>query len=648
VKPGRDRDIDVITIGRSSVDLYGQQVGGRIEDMGSFAKYVGGCPANIAIGAAQLGLKPALLTRVGDDHMGRFLREQLAREGVDTGLVVADPDRLTALVVLGIRDREQFPLLFYRENCPDMAISEDDVDEEYIARARAVLITGTHLSAPGVRAASRKAVRLAKANGARVVLDVDYRPVLWGLTRPEAGENRFVESPEVTAELQQFIGDCDLIVGTEEELHILGGTTDTIEAIRSVRERTDAVIVCKRGALGCAAFAGEIGASLDDGVAGQTFEIEVFNVLGAGDAFMSGFLRAWLRDRPLHECCTWANACGALVVSRHGCAPASPSWTELQYFLENGSGHRALRKDARLEHIHWATNRDRAYPDLLVLAVDHRPQFEDLARACNAPPEMIGRLKELAFEALSSADAGDGRFGILLDGQYAWDVLARAAGTDYWVGRPIERPGSVPLQFEASADVATEINEWPLTQTVKCLVKYRCDDPPELREAQERSLLTLFDACRKTRHELLLEVICSDGTDPGPGATAAAMRRFYDIGIFPDWWKLEPGASAADLEAISAVIDEFDPWCRGVVLLGMSVPAEELLATFSLAARHPHFRGFAIGRTIWAEPARAWLSGEVDDEECRAIIAARFTALVEGWHRCLAAAGRGAGEAAGG
>jgi 5-dehydro-2-deoxygluconokinase len=391
----KNRPIDVITIGRSSVDLYGQQVGGRIEDMGSFAKYVGGCPANIAIGSARLGLRPALLTRVGDDHMGRFLREQLEREGVNTDLIVSDSERLTALVLLGIRDKDQFPLLFYRENCADMAISEQDVDEEMVARSRAVLITGTHLSQEGVRGASKKAVRLAKVSGAKVIMDVDYRPVLWGLTNPEAGENRYVESEAVTAELQTVITDCDLIVGTEEELHILGGTMDTIQAMRRIRELSEAVIVCKRGALGCAAFGGEIGESLDDGVAGETFEIEVFNVLGAGDAFMSGFLRGWLRDRPLRECCTWANACGALVVSRHGCAPASPSWTELQYFLDLGSTHKALRHDTRLEHVHWATNRNRDFASLLILAIDHRPQLEALAEASGAPATKISRLKEL-------------------------------------------------------------------------------------------------------------------------------------------------------------------------------------------------------------------------------------------------------------
>ena len=114
--------LDVITIGRSSVDLYGQQVGGRLEDMASFSKAVGGCPANIAIGTARLGLKSGLVTRVGDEAMGRFIREQMVREGVATQGIVTDPERLTALVILGVRDEDSFPLIFYRDNCADMAL----------------------------------------------------------------------------------------------------------------------------------------------------------------------------------------------------------------------------------------------------------------------------------------------------------------------------------------------------------------------------------------------------------------------------------------------------------------------------------------------------------------------------------------------
>ncbi|MGB0440366.1 MAG: 5-dehydro-2-deoxygluconokinase, partial [Paracoccaceae bacterium] len=330
------KPLDVITIGRSSVDLYGAQVGGRLEDMGSFEKYIGGSPTNIAAGTARLGLRSGLITRVGDEHMGRFIREQVQAEGVDTRGVITDPERLTALVILGIRDQDQFPLIFYRENCADMALSVEDIDPDYIAQTRSVVATGTHLSNPRTEAAVLRALDLARANGAQTALDIDYRPNLWGVAGHGDGESRFVESARVTAKLQSTLHLFDLIVGTEEEFHIAGGTTDTIAALRAVRAVSAATLVCKRGPMGATAFVGDIPGRLDDGQSGPGFPIEVFNVLGAGDGFMSGLLKGWLDGADWPTALTYANACGALAVSRHGCAPAYPSWTELSFFLERG------------------------------------------------------------------------------------------------------------------------------------------------------------------------------------------------------------------------------------------------------------------------------------------------------------------------
>ena len=227
--------LDIITIGRSSVDLYGTQIGGRLEDMGSFQKYIGGSPTNIACGTARLGLKSALITGVGDEHMGRFITEQLVSEGVDTRGVKIDPDRLTALVLLGIRDQDHFPLIFYRENCADMGLTADDIDPDFIREARAVVATGTHLSHPQTEAAVLKALTIARESGLKTALDIDYRPNLWGVAGHGEGESRFVESAKVTAKLQTTLHLFDLIVGTEEEFHIAGGTTDTIKALRAVR-----------------------------------------------------------------------------------------------------------------------------------------------------------------------------------------------------------------------------------------------------------------------------------------------------------------------------------------------------------------------------------------------------------------------------
>lgn len=623
--------LDLITIGRSCVDLYGEQTGGRLEDMLSFAKYIGGSPTNTAVGAARLGLRCGLLTRVGEDHFGRFIREQLAREGVDTRGVAGDPQRLTALVFLGIRDPDTFPLVFYRENCADMALSEADVDPGFIRSAKAVLINGTHLSQPGVFAASLKACELARAHGGKVVFDIDYRPVLWGLAGKDAGENRFVADAAVTARLQQVLPLCDLVVGTEEEVHILGGSTDTIAALRAIREGTDALLVCKRGAQGCSAFPGAIPASLDEGVVGRGFRVDVFNVLGAGDAFMAGFLRGWLRDAPLEDCCAWANACGAIVVSRHGCAPAMASWEELQAFLHGGERPFRLRDDTALEHLHWSTTRTREYPSLTVLAMDHRSQFETLCEQAGADPARIAGFKSLALEAVDRVARGDAGFGVLLDGRYGMRALEAAAAHPYWIGRPIEWPGSCPLEFESSADVATELATWPANHVVKCLALYHPDDPRELRERQERQLLRLADAARKTRHELLVEIIASRNGAIAEDTIARAIQRLYDLGIRPDWWKLEPDDRAGAWRNIEDAIVRNDPHCRGVVLLGLSAPQDELIASFAAAAQAPIVKGFAVGRTIFADAAAKWLSGTIDDEAAISDLALRFSVLVDAW-----------------
>src|SRR5262249_18396580 len=152
--------------------------------------------------------------------------------------------------------RNTFPLIFYRENCADMAIGADDIDPEFIASSRALLVTGTHFSKPGVDAASRKAIAAARAAETKVVFDIDYRPVLWKLTGHGEGERRFVKSSEVTQHLQSIVEHCDLVVGTEAEIHIAGGTTDTLEALKKLRKRTGATLVVKRGPDGCVVFTG--------------------------------------------------------------------------------------------------------------------------------------------------------------------------------------------------------------------------------------------------------------------------------------------------------------------------------------------------------------------------------------------------------
>ena len=625
----QSKPLDVITIGRSSVDLYGAQVGGRLEDMGSFQKYIGGSPTNMAAGTARLGLKSALITRVGDEHMGRFIREELAKEGVDVRGVKTDPERLTALVLLGIRDDKQFPLIFYRENCADMALCEDDIDEGFIAEARSVVATGTHLSHPRTEAAVLKALRLARTHGLQTALDIDYRPNLWGLAGHGDGESRFIESAKVTAKLQSTLHLFDLIVGTEEEFHIAGGTTDTIAALRAVRAVANATLVCKRGPMGAVAFTGAIPDSLDDGESGPGFPIEVFNVLGAGDGFMSGLLKGWLDNEPWPVALKYANACGAFAVSRHGCTPAYPSWEELQFFLSRGVVEKVLRKDAALEQVHWATNRHKDWSVMRVFAFDHRMQLEEME---GADPKKIGAFKELCLKAALQVADGKPGYGVLCDSRLGRDALFQAAGTGLWIGRPVEWPGSRPLTVEPELGPDFGgLMEWPLEHVVKVLCFYHPDDDAATKAQQEDTVRRLFHACRRNRLEMLLEIIPSKVGPVTDETSAQVIQRFYDLGVYPDWWKLEPFTTARAWENACAAIERNDPHVRGIVVLGLDAAEADLAASFRLAARQPLVKGFAVGRTIFAEAARAWMRGEITDTAAVSIMVEKYARLCALW-----------------
>jgi len=629
--PGGPR-FDVICLGRLGVDLYAQQVGARLEDATSFAKYLGGSSANIAFGCARLGLRAALASRVGDDAMGRFLTETLAAEGCDTSHVSVDPERLTALVVLGIQDRDTFPHIFYREHCADMAVEERDVSEDFVASSRALVITGTHFSTEHTHRISTLALDRARRHGVRTVLDIDYRPVLWGLTRPGAGAQRFVASDRVTAHLQEILPRFDLVVGTADEFHIAGGEADPVAALRRVRELTPAVLVEKLGPDGCAIVEGPVPARLEDAIVVPGFPVKVMNVLGAGDAFLAGLLRGWLNGVGWAEAGRMANACGALVVSRHACSASMPSPAELERFLA-GPGLSRPDLDPELRRLHRVASQRGRRDDLHVFAFDHRTQFYELAREMGAPEGRLHDLKLLLVTAVVEAERSldlSGRIGALIDDTYGEDALLLASGRGWWLGRPVELPGSSPLVFEGGRSIGTRLLTWPREQVVKCLVRLHPDAPVEDRLEDETQLLALHDAVQASGHELLLEVLPSRRWPVDSDTVLRALTRIYNLGIHPEWWKLAP-MPRQGWRRVDRLLAERDPHCRGVVILGLTASVEQLAAAFRDAAGARSCRGFVVGRAIAQEPARAWLTGRIDDGALVAQVLANFAALVRAW-----------------
>lgn len=628
-----EKTLDLICLGRVAVDLYAQQIGSRLEDVSSFAKYLGGSSGNVAYGTAVQGVKSSMLARVGDEHMGRFLREELQRVGVDTSHLITDKERLTALVILGIKDQETFPLIFYRDNCADMAITAEDFSEEYIASAKALSITGTHLSHPKTRRAVLTALEYAGRNGTKRLLDIDYRPVLWGLTSLGDGETRFIDSAAVTASLQEVLHHFDVLVGTEEEFHIAGGSTDTLTALKNVRKVSAATLVCKRGALGCSVFEGDIPDDIDGGINVYGVRVEVLNVLGAGDAFMSGLLRGYINGESWEQCCRYANACGALVVSRHGCAPAMPTKEELDDYLSRAESVPRPDLDDKLNHLHRVTTRKTQWDDLCIFAFDHRKQLVDMAEKCGADLKQIPKLKTLLLQAAEQTAKNEGIYhshaGILADTTFGQAALNEITGKKWWIGRPIELPSSRPLRLE-HGDLGSQLISWPAEHVVKCLVFYHPEDSAALKAEQDAKLKEVYETCCRTGHELLVEIILPSDMTQHEHYYTTMLTHFYAIGIKPDWWKL-PGVSAETWRDISAVIEANDKHCRGILILGLDAPEAQFEAVFKASADAPLVKGFAVGRTIFGQPSCDWLAGKLDDQQLIAAVSARYARLIRLW-----------------
>jgi 5-dehydro-2-deoxygluconokinase len=320
------RTYDVLCMGRSSIDLYSNDIGAPFEAITSFAALVGGCPTNIAVGTRRLGLRSALLTAIGDDHIGAFVLHFLRREGVETRFIPTKPGHRTAAVVLGIQPPDTFPITYYRANCADIELSIDDVLAAPIADSRLLLISGTGLSAEPSRSATLFAAERARASGTEVVLDLDYRSVVWHDPRAFG------------VSIRAALPLVDLAIGTEEEIVNATGAASGEAGVQRLLGHTGGLgvrrgVVYKLGAEGARVYTTQ-GEVYD----AAPFTITVMNTLGAGDAFASGFLYGYLNGYDWTQAGRIGNANGAIVVTRQGCANDMPTVQETLDFIESQGG----------------------------------------------------------------------------------------------------------------------------------------------------------------------------------------------------------------------------------------------------------------------------------------------------------------------
>ncbi|CAM4515939.1 5-dehydro-2-deoxygluconokinase [Nocardia ninae] len=307
--------LEALTIGRVGVDLYPQQSGVGLAEVESFAKFLGGTATNVAVAAARLGRRSAVLTKVGPDGFGDYVRTALANFGVSADYVGTAPDLLTPVVFCELKPPADPPLLFYRAPiAPDLTLTEDEVPWDVVDSVPLLWVTGTGVSAEPGRSTQRRILERRNRHG-HTVLDLDYRPMFW---------------PDVDtagAEIGWMVDHVNVVVGNRAEVQVAVGTADPDEAADRLLARGVRLAVIKRGAEGV------LVATEYERWTVPPCRVEVVCGLGAGDGFGGALIHGLLADWDPHRIATYANAAGALVASRLACADAMPTDAEIEDLL---------------------------------------------------------------------------------------------------------------------------------------------------------------------------------------------------------------------------------------------------------------------------------------------------------------------------
>jgi len=334
-----EKKYDVITLGRSCIDLYSQNVGAPFNDIKGFDAFVGGSPLNIAVACSRLGINTSLLTAIGNDKVGEFIINFLKKEKVNTNSIPVKNGARTSAAVLGIQPPDNFPLVFYRDNAADSKVDIDDVINANISDYKILLVSGTALNIEPSKSATFFSVEIAKKNNVDVVLDLDFRADQWEDIRSYG------------LMIRALLSNVKIAIGTEEEIlaatlydssqltiknqqisspEISGDINNSISQLLSLGLE---VLIVKRSEKGVSVYKKN---SERQDVPG--FPVEILNVLGAGDAFAGGFLYGILKGWDLYKSCRMGNASGAQVVTKKGCANFMPTLEESISFIESKGG----------------------------------------------------------------------------------------------------------------------------------------------------------------------------------------------------------------------------------------------------------------------------------------------------------------------
>lgn len=318
-----DREYDIIAIGRACMDLNAIEYNRPMEETMTFKKYVGGSPANIAIGTSKLGLKAGFIGKLADDQHGRFIEQYMSGVGIDTSHMVVDKEgHKTGLAFTEIKSPEECSILMYRDNVADLYLEPSEVNEEYIKKSKILLVSGTALAKSPSREAVLKAVQLAKKNDVKVIFELDYRGYTWA-------------SKEETAVYYTMVAEqSDIVVGTRDEFDVMENVEEgnNEATIANLFKHSPELVVIKHGVEGSYAYT-----KSGETFRGQAYLTKVLKTFGAGDSYASAFLYALITGKEIETALKYGSASAAIVVSKHSSSEAMPTVEEIEQLIAERS-----------------------------------------------------------------------------------------------------------------------------------------------------------------------------------------------------------------------------------------------------------------------------------------------------------------------
>ncbi len=316
-----DKEFDIIAIGRACIDLNAVEYNRPMEETMTFSKYVGGSPANIAIGSAKLGLKAGFIGKLADDQHGRFIEKYMREAGIDTTNFVVDQEgHKTGLAFTEIKSPEECSILMYRQDVADLYLTPAEVNEDYIKRSKVLLVSGTALSKSPSREAVIKAVSLAKKNDVKVIFELDYRPYSW-------------ENQEETAVYYSLVAEqSDVVIGTRDEYDALENRTTegkNEDTVNYLFMHSPELVVIKHGVEGSYAYT-----KSGETFRGKAYKTKVLKTFGAGDSYASAFLFALISGKDIETALKYGSASASIVVSKHSSSEAMPTVEEIEALID--------------------------------------------------------------------------------------------------------------------------------------------------------------------------------------------------------------------------------------------------------------------------------------------------------------------------